>query len=70
MHLCKTAEFGEGSRHLGVNVRNQHCFQKFVIKCLMKAKNGVDVQRKVVNVNVKITSVRLDLSYISLIFFY
>ena len=33
----------------------------------MKAENGVDVQRKVVNVNVKITSILLDSSYFLLI---
>ena len=54
---------------LRVNVPIQHCFQIFVVKCLMKNKNGVDVQIKVVNVNVKITSIRLNSSYfLSIIF--
>ena len=38
----------------------QHCFQRFVYKWVMENMNGVDVQSKVVNVNVKITLVRLD----------
>ena len=51
-----------------VYTRVYTCFQRFVRKCLMKNKNGVHVQSKVVNVNVKITSIRLDSSDLLLIF--
>ena len=43
-------------------------FSKIPTKCLMENQNGVDVQNKVININVKITSVRLDSSYLLLIF--
>ena len=40
---------------LPFSVLIEHYYQRFVLKCLMKNKNGVDVQSKVVIVNIKRT---------------
>ncbi len=53
---CQLCTFGR----LGVTVVVEHGSKKFSIKWLMKNENGGDVQKEVLNVNVKIRCVQPD----------